>query len=249
LLKRSILPEGLEDSFMKIAIMQPYIFPYIGYFQLIHAVDKFVIYDDVSFIKQGWINRNRILSNDSELLFSIPLEQISSYRRICETKINGSSYARWHSKFLRTIEQSYKKAPNFMVVYPMIRSVFSGEYEFIHQLCIESIITVTNYLEIDTEIIMTSRRYNNSYLRAQDRVIDICMKENASIYINLFGGISLYNQYDFRTANLHLLFLKSRPATYLQLRTDFVPRLSIIDVMMFNKPQVIRRMLDEYELL
>lgn len=249
LLKQSSLLRILDDNSMKIAIMQPYVFPYIGYFQLIHAVDKFVFYDDVNFIKQGWINRNRILSNDAELLFSVPLEQISSYRKINETKINESLYTKWQNKFLKTIEQSYKRAPYFPVINPMIRTVLSMKYVCINQLCVESVNAVIDYLEINTDIIPTSCGYNNDYLKAQDRVIDICIKENASVYVNAFGGIDLYNRSDFENAGLDLFFLRSRPTAYSQFNENFISSLSIIDVLMFNSPERIQQMLDEYEVM
>jgi hypothetical protein len=234
---------------MKLGIMQPYIFPYIGYFQLIHAVNKFIFYDDVNFIKQGWINRNRILSNNAELLFSVPLEQISSYNRINETKISNSLYTKWQSKFLKTIVQSYKKAPYFSTAYPIIENTFSGKYDHINQICTKSIISVINYLEIDTELVMTSTIYNNNHIAGQDRVIDICIKEKSTTYINLSGGMELYNRPDFKAAGLNLYFIKSKPICYAQFGNDFIPRLSIIDVMMFNSPSEISRLIDNYEIV
>lgn len=93
---------------MKIAIMQPYIFPYIGYFQLINAVDKFIIYDDVNYIKQGWINRNKILLNNEDYLFTFPLKNASSYKKINEIELSENLYSKWKIKFFKTLEV-YKK--------------------------------------------------------------------------------------------------------------------------------------------
>ncbi|MFW5701046.1 MAG: WbqC family protein, partial [Cyclobacteriaceae bacterium] len=127
---------------MKLAIMQPYLFPYIGYFQLIHAVDKFVFYDDVDFIKQGWISRNNILLNNQFFTFTVPLVSISSNQKINRTEIHLHQYQNWRKKFFKTLNQAYKKAPFYKVVMPIIDEVFGAEHKYINDLARESIIRV-----------------------------------------------------------------------------------------------------------
>ena len=234
---------------MKLAIMQPYLFPYIGYFQLIAAVDKFVVYDDVNFIKGGWINRNNILVNKKSNLFTVPLHKSSSFLLINETRINLKFYTSWKIKFLRTIEQSYKKALFFNEVYSLIANVL-GNYEgdLISKLAVNSIKSVCEYLEIQTEIIPTSEIYNNKILSGQDRVLDICRIENASIYINALGGKELYDKHSFQVKGVQLNFIKTLPVKYKQFIDDFTPWLSIIDVLMFNSVEEISVMLNNYEL-
>ena len=236
---------------MKLAIMQPYFFPYIGYFQLINAVDKFILYDDVTFIKQGWINRNYILANKQKHLISLPLSKISQNKLISETFINKSEITRWYKKFLLSIERQYKKSPNYKEVFELIVSIF----EYVNQVAIISefnklsIERINEYLEIRTEIENSSRKYNNENLSGQDRIIDICKKENATIYINAIGGTELYDKKKFKNSNINLYFLKPKYISYKQQNNKFIPNLSIIDVMMFNSKEEINKMLDNYELI
>lgn len=236
---------------MTLAIMQPYIFPYIGYFQLINAVDKFVIYDDVNFIKQGWINRNKILLNGKEHLFTVPLEGASSFKIIRETELNNKFFKIWEVKFLKSVEQSYKKAPNFAECYELIEGVFKGiECQTnIASLAAASILGVHNYLNLNTEFELSSTIYDNRYLSGQSRVIDICRKEMASEYINPLGGQNLYNHTVFEENGLRLKFIVPKLEAYEQFKLPFIKGLSIIDVLMFNSKERVRQMLNCYSLI
>lgn len=232
---------------MKLAIMQPYIFPYIGYFQLIKAVDKFVIYDDVNFINRGWINRNRILVNGKDSLFTIPLKEASQNKLINEIEVNWDDA--WKSKWLKTLEQSYKKAPYFQQVRPIIEQTLEQEKTIFSEIIVENLKLINAYLGITTEIISSSSIYQNTELKAQTRIVDICLKEKANHYINPIGGIELYQKEVFEEQGMQLNFIKSKPVQYPQLKNDFVPWLSIIDVLMFNSVEQIQTFLDSYELV
>ena len=232
---------------MKLAIMQPYIFPYIGYFQLIKAVDKFVIYDDVNFINRGWINRNRILVNGKDTLFTIPLKEASQNKLINEIEVNWDDA--WKSKWLKTLEQSYKKAPYFQQVRPIIEQTLEQEKTIFSEIIVENLKLINAYLGITTEIISSSSIYQNTELKAQTRIVDICLKEKANHYINPIGGIELYQKEVFEEQGMQLNFIKSKPVQYPQLKNDFVPWLSIIDVLMFNSVEQIQTFLDSYELV
>jgi hypothetical protein len=234
---------------MKIAIMQPYLFPYIGYFQLINAVDKFIIYNDVTFIKQGWINRNRILAEGSALFFSIPLNGASSYKLIRDVSINELLYDKWKKKFYKTLDQYYKKAHYYEKVLSIIKIALESKHQLISAVALCSIKEVCEYLAIETEIAETVDIYSNNYLKGEDRIIDICRHEAATDYINAEGGRSLYSRNAFEENKIELRFIKSNNIVYKQFDSPFVPFLSIIDVMMFNSSEEIRRMLDDYELL
>ncbi|MES2411555.1 MAG: WbqC family protein [Bacteroidota bacterium] len=234
---------------MKLAIMQPYLFPYIGYYQLVNAVDKFVVYDDVNFIKQGWINRNAILVNGKPNLFTVPLENQSSFSKINETLINQKIYPLWKKKFLKTIEQNYNKAPFFQEVFPIIQSTFDIEAKNIAALAAKSLKTISNYIGITTVFEDSSTVYQNQNLSSQNRVLDICKKENTSVYINPIGGLELYSVKDFSENNITLHFLKSGNVSYKQFNPEFVPNLSIIDVLMFNDVNTIKEFLTNYELI
>lgn len=230
--------------------MQPYLFPYIGYFQLVAAVNKFVIYDDVNFIKGGWINRNNILINKKSNLFTVPLNKASSNTLINETTINLKFYNIWKVKFLRSIEQSYKKSPYFTDVYNLIENVLEiNENDLISELAVNSIKNVSDYLHLDTEICETSENYNNKIKSGQERVLDICGIEKASHYINPIGGIELYSKNTFKENGIVLNFIKSKPIIYSQFDNDFSPWLSIIDVLMFNSISEVNTMVNQYELV
>ncbi|WP_223284803.1 WbqC family protein [Hymenobacter qilianensis] len=227
--------------------MQPYIFPYIGYFQLINAVDKFVIYDDVNYIKQGWINRNNILINGVKSMFTIPLEGAGSNKLIYELAPKNLAY--WNKNFIKTIEQNYKKAPFFSKAFDIVRTVFDSNYASISELNYCSIKSVVEYLDIKTQLIKTSRIYENKDLQSEKRVIDICLKERAEEYINAIGGTSLYSRDNFLERGLKLCFLKSDPIVYHQSNKFCIQDLSMIDVMMFNSPAVISGYLAKYKLI
>ena len=233
---------------MKLAIMQPYLFPYIGYFQLLNAVDRFVIYDDVSFIKQGWINRNKILINGKEHLFTVHLKHASSFEIIKNTLINERLYFKWRDKFLKTLQFNYQKAPYFKNVYFIIEEVLSSESEYISRLAVNSLKAISNYLGIESFIVESSTTYQNSHLYGQERIIDICKKEKAIMYLNLHGGINLYSRNYFNNQQLTLSFITSLYSEYRQFENKFVPWLSIIDVLMFNSTEQTHKMLKNYKL-
>ncbi len=227
--------------------MQPYIFPYIGYFQLINAVDKFVIYDDVNFINKGWINRNRILNNGKDSLFTIPLKEASQNKLINEIDINWD--IAWKSKFLKTLEQCYKKAPFYSEILPIIEQTLSVDNDPVSKVIEHNLRLVCDYLGIKTEIVSSSAIYQNTHLKAQERILAICLQEKVSQYINPIGGLELYDKDFFETKGVQLNFVKSNPIEYPQFKNKFVPWLSMIDVLMFNSKEKIKEFLDNYELI
>ena len=231
-----------------IAIMQPYFFPYIGYFQLINSVDKFIIYNDVNYIKQGWINRNRVLLNNKAHLITLPLSESSSFKLICETQINKKYYQTWVKKFIKLLEQSYKNAPYFEDTMILLKKILDNECNYISQLNLNSIKSICNYLEINTIIEESSNKYNNIQLKNFERVIDICKKENSSVYINSIGGEKLYSKNIFSSFNIELKFIVTKDIFYNQFQTDYINNLSIIDVLMFNDVKTIKQLLLKYEL-
>ena len=232
---------------MKLAIMQPYIFPYIGYFQLIKAVDKFVLYDDVNFINRGWINRNRILVNGSDSMFTIPLKDASQNKLINEIDVNWDN--NWKGKFLKTIEQAYKKAPFYENILPIIEKTIEVQEVQFNKIIENNLRLICEYLEIKTEIISSSTIYQNTDKKAQERILDICLHEKANHYINPIGGLELYDKEIFANENMQMNFIKSSPVEYKQFKNEFVPWLSMIDVLMFNSKEEINKFLDNYELV
>jgi hypothetical protein len=229
---------------MKIGIMQPYLFPYIGYFQLISAVDKFIIYDDVNYIKGGWINRNNILVNNQKHLFTITLDQSSPYKLINEIFIKDNFL-----KLKKTISLYYGKAPYFQKIFPLIESILSYDEKNLGLFIYNTIITISIFLGIKTEFIVSSTLNKNNNLKNIEKVLHICDLMGASKYINAIGGKNLYDKYEFAKHNIELNFLKTKLVSYKQFNNQFVPCLSIIDVMMFNSHAEIIEMLKQYELI
>ena len=234
---------------MKLAIMQPYFFPYIGYFKLVNTVDKFVFYDDVTFIKQGWINRNQILINDQAKLFSVPLSNASSHTLIKDVLISDIRYEKWKKSFLSTIMFNYKKAKNYEIVEALIERILLTPPKTISDLAIKSVIEISNYLDLDTEFDVSSQNYGNTHLSGQDRVLDICQKENANTYINPIGGMELYSRDIFSERKIELMFISAHKTIYKQFSSDFIPFLSIIDVLMFNDKKQVLEMLNNFDLV
>lgn len=230
-----------------LAIMQPYLFPYIGYWQLMHAADRFVIYDDVNYIKGGWINRNRILINGEPSYITMPLHQASPNRLICE--INLQATTSWRDKILKTLEITYAKSPYFAEVLPVIQQIVSYESENLAAFLAHQLQVLARCMGIQTEIVITSRTYNNAALSGQARIIDICRLERAKNYINAQGGQSLYDTESFKNAGLGLHFITMQALPYKQRCADFVPYLSIIDALMEIGPNNIMRYLNAYSML
>ncbi len=232
---------------MKVAIMQPYFFPYIGYFQLINAVDVFVVYDDVNYIKKGWINRNTILVNESSHLFSVPLQNMSQNKLINEIEISESN--KWKIDFLKTINASYKKAPFYAGVYPVIEKIINFNQPNLALYIQYSIQQLCDYLKINTQFITSSEIIKNNELKGENKILDICVQLGATNYINAIGGKDLYDSAHFSEKNIKLQFIKSEKIEYKQFKNEFIPWLSIIDVLMFNSKSDVVRMLNQYDLL
>lgn len=232
---------------MTIAIMQPYILPYIGYLQLMATVDKFILYDDVNFINRGWINRNRILVNGQDFMFTVPLKNASQNKLINEIELSDDS--KWREKLLKTIEQAYKKAPQFGVVYGLMEQIINNKSEKLSDFVADSFVILNEYLEIDTQIVRTSAIYDNTHLKAQERILDICQQEQAQHYINPIGGMELYDRSFFEQSNIKLNFIKSKPVHYQQFKNQFMPWLSVLDLLMFCDVPTVKAFLLEFELV
>lgn len=232
---------------MKLGIMQPYFFPYIGYWQLINAVDKYVLYDDVNFIKGGWINRNRILVNGKPQYFNVQMKGASSFRLINEIQINNSEI--YINKNIKTIYMAYHKAPYFEKINSLIEKILSNRTENLTEYVINSIKCISEYLDIKTEFIISSSLPKNNKIKGQDKIIDICKKLHADEYYNAIGGMELYSFDKFKENGIILSFVKTNDICYQQFNNEFVPNLSILDVMMFNSQEEIKRMLDDFTLI
>lgn len=229
---------------MKLAIMQPYFLPYIGYWQLINAVDTFVIFDDVNFIKKGYINRNSILAGGKPQQFTLELIGASQNKLINEIEVGNNS-----KKLLKTIEMSYKKSPYFDAIFPIIEDILNYEEKNLAKFIAGSLEKISSYLDIDTKFIYSSDIKKDNTLKAQDKILDICKKLDASSYINAIGGQELYDNKKFEEQNIQLNFLNAEIVKYKQFKNDFIPYLSILDAVMFNNKDEIKNMLKNYKLI
>ncbi len=225
---------------MRLAIMQPYLFPYLGYFQLIRLVDRFVLYDDVQFIQRGWIHRNQMLLNGAPHLFTTPVVKAKSVTRINEMRLAERS--RHGSALLKTLRQAYGKAPGFATVMPSLEQVILGESPLLIDLLRDSIRCILELLEIETEIVQTSAGYQNDHLRGEDRILHICRLEGADTYVNAPGGRALYHPERFDERGVRLRFLEPVLAPYPQPTETFIEALSIVDVLMWAGVDGARRL-------
>jgi len=228
----------------KLAIMQPYLFPYLGYFQVMKAVDQYVVYDDVQFIKGGWINRNNVLMQGEKKLFSIRLLGASPNRLINEVEVDED-----FDKFLQTMRSYYARAPYRDEVGAMLARICEYPDKNLATFTQHSLEEILGYLSIGTDLVMSSGLQKDTDLKGQDKVLAICEELGAGQYINAIGGQELYSRDDFAAHGIDLKFLQTNPVEYRQLGNEFVSGLSIIDVMMFNSPEAVNTMLDQYELI
>jgi hypothetical protein len=230
---------------MKLGIMQPYFLPYIGYFQLVKAVDKFIFYDDVNYIKNGWINRNRILLKGEAHYITVNQKGASPNKLINEIEIIDN-----RSKLRKTIISAYNKAPYFKDTWPLIEEILEFQTDKISDLAEYSVIQTCKHLGISTKFEFSSKNYHQtSDLKLEKRLLAICNINKASEYINPIGGIALYDKKTFIEEGINLSFLKTGSITYHQFNNAFVENLSIIDVIMFNPKERIDPMLDCFDLL
>lgn len=231
----------------RVAIMQPYFVPYIGYFQLMAAVDLFIVYDNIKYTKKGWINRNRILREGTDGQLVLPLKKDSDSRHICERQLAASFNPK---KLLEKIKGAYRRAPQFAATYPMIEDIVRYEEGNLFGYVLNSIAQICKHIGITTEIRISSEIPIDHSLRHQEKVLALCQAVGASTYINAIGGTTMYSRDVFQSRGIQLQFIRAKPFEYAQFGCTFVPWLSIIDVLMFNPIDAVRQCVrSEYELL
>lgn len=228
-----------------IGIMQPYFLPYIGYFQLMNMVDEFILYDNIQFTKKGWIHRNRMLQNGKDEYFTLPIKKDSDYLNVCD-RFLADTFTQEKTKLLNRIRNNYGKAPYFDVVFPHLLDIFDYNninlFNFIHN----SLLIISKYLGIQTPITVSSTVDINHDLNGKDKVLALTKAVKGTHYINPIGGMLLYDRQEFEDQGIKLSFFKTNDFSYVQLRNDYIPFLSILDVMMFNDKDKIRTFLQEF---
>ena len=229
---------------MKLAIMQPYFMPYIGYFQTMAAVDTYVVYDDVQYIKGGWVSHNNIIIGGEKKMFTIILKGASPNKLFNEVEI-GDDF----KKFERMLQSAYAKAPYFSEVMPLLHTIFSYEEKSLGKFLMYSYQVLLDYWGIQTKLILSSQIEKDDNLKGQDKVIDICKIMNATYYYNAIGGQSLYDKSEFAEHGISLHFVETQLIEYKQLAKEFIPYLSIIDVLMHNSIEETKKMLNQFKLI
>ena len=227
--------------------MQPYFLPYIGYWQLISAVDVFVVYDNIKYTKKGWINRNRYLQNGTDALFSLPLKKDSDLLNVVDREMAADFSA---DKLLNQFRGAYFRAPHFKEVSPLLEHILRFDDHNLFRYIYHSIVCLCQHLGLDTKIIVSSKVTIDHSLKAQDKVQALCRALGAETYINPIGGMELYSKEVFKNQGVELQFIKSRPFQYSQFGAGFVPLLSILDVLMFNPLEAVNSAVaNEYDLV
>ena len=229
---------------MTLGIMQPYFMPYIGYWQLMAAVDMYVVYDDVNYIKGGWVSRNNILLNGQKHMFTITLNGASPNKLFNEITIKDD-----FKKFSRLIESAYRKAPYYAEVSALLEKIYSYEDKSLGAFMMHSFQVVLDYLEINTKLVLSSTIAKDNSLRGKDKVKHICHLLGADTYYNAIGGQELYDKEGFKADGIDLHFVKTELSPYHQSQNEFVPGLSMIDVLMFNHPIEVKQLLTNYKLV
>lgn len=222
---------------MKLAIMQPYFMPYIGYFQLIAAVDQFIVYDNIKYTKKGWINRNRILQSGQDAIFSLPLKGGSDSLDVSERELADEFNK---NKLLNQFKGAYRHAPYFNETLSLLEDIVRYEDANLFRYLHHSIVKICEHLGVNTPIKISSDIAIDHSLKSQDKVLALCKAAGATTYINTIGGAELYSREAFGERGIELKFIKSKPFEYAQFGNEFVPWLSIIDVIMFNRMDIVR---------
>lgn len=228
---------------MRVAIMQPYLLPYIGYFQLMGAVDLFIVYDNIKYTKKGWINRNRMLVNGTDAMFSLPLKKDSDCLDVVQREL-AADFDR--SKLLNQFKGAYSRAPFFAPTFSLLERIVNHQERNLFRYIHHALLRTREHLGIKTEIRISSEIAIDHALKSQDKVLALCKAVGADAYVNAIGGMELYAREDFSAQGIALHFIKPRPFEYPQFGAPFVPWLSIVDVLMFNPIERVRERIESH---
>jgi hypothetical protein len=231
---------------MKLGIMQPYFFPYIGYFQLMAAVDRWICFDEIQFIDKGWINRNRILHPDIKKewqFITLPLEKRGRFDKICEISIKSD--AKWREQILGKLSSYKRKAPNYKSTIDFVTSCFDTDETNLARFLTRTLRMTADYLGIETPIEVQSQMHLllDDVEHSGQWALRISEALGATEYINPYSGSEIFKEAEFDASGIKLTFMKPYLERYIQRRDGFVEGLSIIDVMMWNEPEDISKML------
>ncbi|TYA56639.1 WbqC family protein [Formosa maritima] len=234
---------------MKVAIMQPYFMPYLGYIAIINYVDEFILFDTPQFIRHGWIERNKVLKLDGDTMYiKVPLVKHARNTTIENVIINNN--LSWKHKIISQLDHYKKRAPYYKNVIALLHEIFDEEYSSIVSLNYKSLQILCRYLGIITPIsIWSEMKVEIDEVKAPDEwALHICKALKYDTYVNLPGGRSFFDVQKYEREGISLSFLELEPTQYKQFSNVFVPFLSIIDVLMFNDVSQVKEMLKNFNL-
>lgn len=222
---------------MRVAITQPYLFPYIAWYQVINACDAFVISDDVQYTRSGYINRNQILMNGRPLRFGVPLRGASHTEVIGERRIHDWGWAR---ELLRGMRHAYRGAPHFDEVYPMIEGILAEPVDLLIDLLERAIVVTARHLGLGQRIVRASSVQARVGLRKADRVLATAKALGARCYLqrDTEAARQMYRHEFFLAEGIVLKFVRVGLLPYAQRGVkEFLPGLSLIDFLMHVAPE------------
>jgi hypothetical protein len=232
---------------MRLGIMQPYFFPYLGYYSLIKHTDQWIVFDEVQYIRHGWIERNRILKpGEGWQYIGVPLQKHERETKIKNIRLRDED---WRGKIFRQLEH-YRKAPFYQQTMDVIEKCFQINTDNLTQLNAHILKTTCEYLDIlfNYQIFSEMDLNIEPVHDAGEWALNISKAIGATHYINPPGGVELFDKEKFNLAKIELRFLSIELQPYSQRRKTFEPGLSIIDVMMFNDKEKINKMLNDFKL-
>lgn len=226
----------------RVAVMQPYFLPYLGYWQLLAAVDTFVVYDNLEYTKKGWINRNRMLVDGAPATFTLPVKAASDFAHIVEREIADDFKP---GKLTAKFAGVYRAAPHWRQLESVLERILACPSKNLFEFLAHQLRVIAAELQLDADIVTSSTVPIDHSLRAQDKVLAFCTTLAADVYVNAPGGRALYSPDAFAAIGCELRFVDSHPVAYEQFDRPFVPGLSIADVLAFNPVEQIREWVHE----
>ncbi len=232
---------------MKLAIMQPYFLPYLGYFNLLFHSDIFVLYNDINYIERGWINRNKIIKKDGFNLFTIPLRKASATKLISDIYISDEQ--KWRSKLLKTIEITYVKAPYFNSTYNLVEKIVLKKIYKLDEFIKNSITEILNFIELEKGIIFSSDFDYDRNTNKENKLVSITRNLQANTLVFPPGSRDLYSETFFIKKDINTEVIIPNLSKYKQFKkNEFTPGLSIVDVLMFNDIEEVKKLFNDYKI-
>jgi len=213
--------------------MQPTFNPWLGYFDLIDYVDKFIFLDTVQLTRRSWQVRNKIKVNGKEYMFSLPLTKTKHRDNeiICDAKLSNPMLIK--NKLYNLLQQSYQKAKYFSEVDSLIKNIVLYDTDFLSDYNINIIKHIVAKLNIKTQIVILSKTDYKQQESKGDLILDICNYFDTTEYISPFGSKEYLDKVSskFKTNNVNIYYQYYNHPIYTQLGDEFIPYLGVFDLL------------------